>query len=241
MEKLSFNPDHLEFIFLSHIHSDHLKGVESLCFELDLPVVIHENLDLDKYTKGEINRKLSVTPGREYTFRYLSFIPFETHHDAPSSLGFYFRLGDISFTVITDTGKYDPSMIAYAEKSHILFLESNYSEEMLMTGKYPPYLKERIRSDKGHLSNFQAADFLKEVTGSERCMIEQIYLCHLSKNNNSVEKVLSEIGKNCSNNIPLRVCDRGESVSGIPLQARRSTLVPGGSSSLSSYSEISAF
>lgn len=240
MRELSFNPEHLEFIFLSHIHSDHLKGVESLSRELGLPVVIHEDLDLDQYTAGEIRRKLSVSPGREYSFKDLRFIPFATYHDAPFSLSYFFELGDISMTVITDTGKYDRDMLSYAESSHILFLESNYSEELLNTGKYPPYLKARIRSDKGHLSNFQAAEFLNEVTASGTCRIEQIYLCHLSKNNNSVEKVLSEIGGECNKGIPLRICDRGEMVRGAEIQARRSSFVPGGSSSRSSYSEMSA-
>jgi len=229
MRELSFDPSNLEFIFLSHTHSDHLKGVENLSRDLKLPVVIHENLSIDQYTKGGIHRVLSVTPGREYRFRDLRFTPFETHHDAPFSLSFYFEMGDIAITVITDTGKYDSDMIAYAGKSHILFLESNYSEEMLMKGKYPPFLKERIRSDRGHLSNFQAAEFLREVSALENCFIEQIYLCHLSKNNNCPETVLREIGEGCSGKIPLRVCDRGEMVPGIPIQARRSSLVPGGS------------
>lgn len=240
MGELSFDPSKLEFIFLSHIHSDHLKGVEALSRDRRLPVVIHEDLHLDQYTKGEIHRKLSITPLREYCFKDLKFTAFETYHDAPSSLSYYFELAGVKITVITDTGKYDQLMIDYARRSHILFLESNYSEEMLAKGKYPPFLKQRISSEKGHLSNRQASAFLSEVTGDKSCELKQIYLCHLSKNNNSVETVIEEIDSECNGDIPLKVCDRGELVPGCDIQASKSRLVPGGVSSRSKYSEISA-
>lgn len=229
MKELSFRWENLEFIFLSHIHSDHLKGVESLSRELKLPVVIHEKLPIDQFTKGDIYRKLLVTPGKEYKFLNLRFVPFETYHDALFSLSFYFELGGICITVITDTGKYDNRMIDFAAKSHILLLESNYSEDMLVQGKYPLFLKERIRSSRGHLSNFQASDFLREVTRRENCALQQIYFCHLSKNNNSVEKVLNEVISECYGSIPVKICDHGELVSGIDIQASKLTLVPGGS------------
>lgn len=241
MKELSFDPRKLEFIFLSHIHSDHLKGVESLSRDLKLPVVIHENLAIDQYTKKYLHKKLSVSPGREYCFKNLKFTAFDTYHDAPSSLSYYFELAGVKITVITDTGCFDQIMIDFASQSHILFLESNYSDELLANGKYPPFLKQRISSDKGHLSNIQAAEFLEQVTGSDKCELEQIYLCHLSKNNNSVETVKDEIGNLCNGEIPLRICDRGEMVPGAEIQASKSTLVPGGNSSCrSSYSEISA-
>lgn len=237
MKTLSFDPGKLEFIFLTHIHNDHLKGVEALSADLSLPVVAHENLPLQSYTEGGIHKVLSVLPGKEYEFRELKFTPFETYHDAPFSLGYHFNLGGTKITVITDTGKYDSVMISFARSSSILFLESNYSENMLDQGKYPPFLKSRIRSERGHLSNFQAGEFLRETTGAE-CSLEQIFLCHLSKNNNTVETVEMEIGENCSGGIPVRICARGEMVPGIPLQASRSTLVPGGGESSSpSYSE----
>lgn len=240
MRELSFRKENLSFIFLSHIHTDHLKGVEALSRELKVPVVVHEDLPLGQFTKGDVFRTLSVVPHKTYHYRELSFTPFKTYHDAPHSLSYFFQLGGARITVITDTGKFDDTMIGFARKSHILFLESNYSEEMLSAGKYPPFLKERIRSDRGHLSNFQASDFLSRLGGSGQCDLEQIYLCHLSKNNNSVEAVRNELGEGCGGGIPLRICDRGEMVRGIEIQASRSSLVPGGDSSLSEYSEISA-
>lgn len=240
MRSLSFDPGKLEFIFLTHIHTDHLKGVEGLAGELNIPVVIHQDLHIDEYTKGVLSRKLSVQPGKEYEYKDLKFTAFETYHDAPASLSYHFDLGGVKVTVITDTGKFDERMLDYATGSELLFLESNYSEKMLFEGKYPPFLKQRIQSDHGHLSNYQASEFIGKIAGRENCSLQQIYLCHLSKNNNTVETVKEEIGDDCGEGIPLHICERGEIVPGETFQASKSKLVPGGVSSLTTYSEISA-
>ena len=217
MKELSFKAENLEFIFLSHIHSDHLKGVESLSNEKKIPVVLHESLNVEKYVKGDLFHKLSVTPQKKYNYRELNFIPFSTSHDAPVSLSYFFELGGIKITVITDTGIVNNNMFQLALQSDILFLESNYSESLLESGKYPQFLKNRISSNIGHLSNFQSADFLERLGRHPDCRIKQIYLCHLSKSNNSVSVVESEILTRYKGNIPYRICDRGELVKGIKI------------------------
>ena len=141
MKELSFNPENLEFIFLSHIHSDHLKGVERLSCENKIPVVLHENLNIDNYINRDLHHKLSVTPQRQYKYQNLLFTPFETSHDAPASLSYYFELGGKKITVITDTGMVDENMYQFALNSDILFLESNYSETMLEKWDISPILK----------------------------------------------------------------------------------------------------
>lgn len=215
MKELSFSPGNLEFIFLSHIHSDHIKGVESLSLERKVPVVLHENLNIDKYINRDLYHKLSVAPGKSYNYKTLNFTPFSTSHDAPSSLSYYFELGDKKITVITDTGIVDDNMFQYALQSDVLFLESNYSEQMLINGRYPQFLKKRISSDVGHLSNFQTADFLERLRNNDKCRIKQIYLCHLSKNNNSVSVVNEEIQTKYKGSIPYRICERSELVMGV--------------------------
>jgi len=217
MKELSFKPENLEFIFLSHIHSDHLKGVETLSRERQIPVVIHEKLNINEYTKNEVFHKLSVSPMQKYNYKKMGFIPFSTSHDAPSSLSYYFELGGKKITVITDTGVVDENMYRFALQSDILFLESNYSEDMLETGNYPWFLKKRISSDVGHLSNYQTADFLQKLQLNPACSIKQIYLCHLSKNNNSVSVVDREIQTIYTGHTPYRICDRGELVKGLEL------------------------
>lgn len=215
MKELSFNPSNLEFIFLSHIHADHLKGVETLSLERKIPVVIHENLNISEYTKRDVFHKLSVAPLKRYTYKTLNFTPFSTSHDAPSPLSYFFELGGKKITVITDTGLVDEHMYDLALQSNILFLESNYSEDMLSEGKYPRFLKKRISSNLGHLSNYQTGDFLDKLSKNPACRIEQIYLCHLSKNNNSTSVVDREIQERYRGQIPYRICDRDEMVKGL--------------------------
>lgn len=217
MRELSFNLDNLEFIFLSHIHSDHLKGVETLSCEKKIPVVLHEDLNIGKYIKNDFFKKLSVSPGKNYSYKDLNFSAFSTSHDAPSSLSYYFEFGGVNITVITDTGIVDDTMYNFALQSDILFLESNYSVSMLENGKYPQFLKNRISSDVGHLSNFQSAEFLQSLEQNPDCRIKQIYLCHLSKNNNSISEVEKNISSIYSGNIPYRICDKSELVEGIKI------------------------
>ena len=78
MAELSFKPDNLEFIFLSHIHSDHLKGVERLSLDRKVPVVLHENLNINNHINRDLFHKLSVSPMRSYNYKSLNFTPFNT-------------------------------------------------------------------------------------------------------------------------------------------------------------------
>ena len=92
----------------------------------------------------------------------------------------------INIGVITDIGYACKQVIRYFRQCHAIFLESNYCDKMLEKGSYPPYLKKRIRSDEGHLSNDQALElFLHYRSDNLRLLI----LSHLSKNNNRPELV----------------------------------------------------
>jgi phosphoribosyl 1,2-cyclic phosphodiesterase len=89
--------------------------------------------------------------------------------------------------VITDLGRADEDVIRQLKICHVLFLESNYDESMLWNGSYSPPLKERIASDKGHLSNHQAFALVNAHAGEG---LREIFLSHLSAENNSPQKVL---------------------------------------------------
>ena len=216
-----FHPGRIDFIFLTHLHSDHLKGVEMLSRKYQIPVVAHKNHGTESLGERGIFKKLDVEEGREYVFRHLKFRPFPSSHDSPHSLGYYFCLDDFRFTLITDTGKVTEEMFRYARDSHLLFLEANYSPVMLADGPYPPHLKRRISSAKGHLSNEDAARFMLEITSSGSCKLEHIHLCHLSKNNNTVEKVTEEVSRIYKGEVPWSVCPRGEPVMGINMITRK--------------------
>ena len=98
-----------------------------------------------------------------------------------------------------------------AEESRVLFLESNYCPDMLKKGPYPIWLQKRILSDHGHLSNFDALEFVKSLD-CEKC--RKVYLCHISDKNNTPERVQEVFDSDPVKNIEYIICKRGIPVMG---------------------------
>lgn len=183
-----FSAHHIRYIFLTHQHADHIRGVPALAYDLNIPVITHKNLKFP----GETFQRWDILPERYYCRDDFSFTAFSTSHDSPHSMGFHITMEGTSYTFLTDTGKILPPMYDYAQSSDVLFLESNYSPTMLNEGPYPPYLRARISSTRGHLSNHDAANFL---SAAKLQRAKRIYLCHLSEVNNTPEAVAREIGE----------------------------------------------
>lgn len=206
VSELGFMYTNIKAIFLTHTHSDHLKGVGKLSRDLEIPVYTHID------TEGDFYIQKGLEPEKHYKFDGLNIMPFDLSHDAPNPLGYYFKIGDVRYTLITDTGVLTPKMFQLAKRSDVLFLEANYNEQMLETGSYPVYLKRRISSRRGHLSNKAAINFLNDLY-DEDANIKYVYLCHLSKNNNSVEALQVDFDEYYEGEFPYRICDREEAVS----------------------------
>ena len=208
-----FTMGKLKFILLTHTHQDHSRGVGGLSRKLKIPIVVHQRLSRKKVRKIDPYKRLDVVPGKVYTFDSLTFVPFETSHDAEASLGFYFTFGGKRFTLLTDTGIIPDTVISYVLQSDVLFLEANYDEVMLREGTYPEYLKRRIASDKGHLSNKTALDFLEGI--GDGVGPETVYLCHLSDSNNSPDLLAQMIEtRYTKGKRNIRICNKGEALEG---------------------------
>lgn len=213
VRELGFQYTRIKGIFLTHIHSDHSKGVGALSKDLEIPVYAHKN------TKGDFYVHKGIEAREHYIIGDLNIMPFDLSHDAPNSISYYFKIGETRVTLITDTGVITREMFELAKRSNILFLEANYCEEMLESGKYPPFLKRRISSNVGHLSNRSSITFLNDISKEEDCVIESVYLCHLSKNNNSVEVLQNNFKEFYTGTLPYRICNRDEAVLGnLPLE-----------------------
>lgn len=206
VKELGFDYTKIKAVFLTHIHSDHLKGVGPLSRDLEIPVYTHLE------TEGDFYIHKGIEPEKHYKFDGLNIMPFNLSHDAPNAIGYYFKIDDTRCTLITDTGLVTSQMFQLAMRSDIMFLEANYNDDMLKKGSYPYYLKRRISSDKGHLSNIAAITFLNDLWDAE-ANLKQVYLCHLSKNNNSVEAVEEDFEEFYTGEFPYRVCNREEAVS----------------------------
>ena len=110
-----------------------------------------------------------------------------TSHDAPSSVGFIFSYQGKSLVYVTDTGYINRKYLTKMVEKDAYIIESNHDEIMLMDGPYPRFLKERVISDQGHLSNTTTAKYLKKIVGKNT---KNIILAHLSETNNTEELAL---------------------------------------------------
>ena len=210
-EAFGFDIHDIKFIFLTHVHRDHIAGVETLSNKLKIPVFTAENLDISQWVTKGFYKQIGITPGQSYSLDDFSFTVFPTFHDAPDSVGYSFCCGGERATIITDTGKTSDQMKALAEESRVLFLESNYCPDMLKKGPYPIWLQKRILSDYGHLSNFDALEFVKSL-GCGKC--RKVYLCHISDKNNTPERVQEVFDSDPVKNIEYIICKRGIPVMG---------------------------
>ena len=178
-----------------------------------------EALFLSDAYSSKIYKSLVVEEGNDYFYSSLKFSVFKTFHDSEGSVGYSFNIKGKIFTIITDTGIITEEMHKYAEESDILFLEANYCPDMLDNGPYPLFLKKRIASDKGHLSNLDAVKFLEKLRESDY-KLRKIYLCHLSDKNNCPDRLDSLLKESFGDNpvIDYRICRKGETVEGIPVR-----------------------
>ena len=171
----------IKAVFISHEHSDHIKGISVFSKKYQLPVYITQptlqngRLALQKELVQPFVDNESISIGA------LTIIPFAKQHDAIDPYSFSIICNEVRVGVFTDIGKPCKNLIAHFNLCHAAFLESNYDEVMLENGDYPLHLKNRIREGKGHLSNIQA---LALFIAHRPSFMSHLFLAHLSKNNN---------------------------------------------------------
>lgn len=126
---------------------------------------------------------------KEIPFKILDFeiTAFDVPHDGTDNMGFSIEFDSRRFVLATDLGAVTERAHHYMSQANYLVVESNYDKQMLVTGKYPEYLKARIQTQNGHMDNEATAQFLKDVYNSN---LKYVFLCHLSKDNNTPAKAL---------------------------------------------------
>ncbi|MFD1706077.1 MBL fold metallo-hydrolase [Siminovitchia sediminis] len=184
MELIDRDPAKLDGIFVTHEHSDHIKGLGVMARKYKLPVYANERTwkAMDGML-GEISTDQKFTFGMETvkSFGSLDVESFGVSHDAAEPMFYIFRMGDKKLVLITDTGYVSDRMKGIIEDADVYIFESNHDTELLRMGRYPWNVKRRILSDVGHVSNEDAALAMSEVVGDRT---KRIYLAHLSKDNN---------------------------------------------------------
>lgn len=174
------DPGRIRAILVTHDHSDHIRGVRILARRLSIPVFGTPGT-LEAAGLSETAAASRILPGVKFQASGFCVHPFSLPHDAADPVGFVLSMGGVRVGIATDLGCTTALLKKRLEGCHFLFVESNHDEKMLMEGPYPWYLKQRIRSRMGHLSNDASAGLLSELIHSE---LNGVVLAHLSEMNN---------------------------------------------------------
>ncbi len=194
----------LDAVFITHDHADHIKAVAAFANDFNIPIYttekVYQGINRNYAVAGRIapekmrflQKAVAVTVGD------LTVTPFEVPHDSSDCVGYRVEHGGTTFCLITDVGHATPAIEQEVARANYLVLEANHDEDMLNMGPYPAYLKGRIKSDRGHLSNKAAAMLLANHATTK---LHHVWLCHLSEENNhpelarkTVESILQSYG-----------------------------------------------
>lgn len=188
MRRLGLSMDKIKAIFISHEHTDHIKGVQVISRKYQLPVYITNDTLLNGGLTLNEQQVLSFQAYVPVQIGDISVTAFPKFHDAAEPHSFIVACNEIRIGVFTDIGAPCEHLIKHFQQCHAAFLEANYDEQMLEQGRYPYYLKKRIRGGHGHLSNTQALELFKT---HKPAYMSHLLLSHLSKDNNNPELVLN--------------------------------------------------
>ncbi|MDR2338402.1 MAG: MBL fold metallo-hydrolase [Deltaproteobacteria bacterium] len=216
---IGVNPEEISAILITHEHRDHVNGV--LTFAKKYRVQVFATMGSligakkfwddrasyrralkapEKYFVGEE----SVSSMFDFRINYLSaddrinwegFLiePFSVPHDANEPVGFRITADKTVLVLATDLGTLTPTIKAYLSSADILILESNHDLDLLFEAPYPWVLKERIRSDVGHLSNQVVGKFVRELSNSKSCRVKVLIGVHISENSNVYQLALENL------------------------------------------------
>jgi len=184
MENNKLKPNRLSGIFVTHEHSDHIRGIDVFCRKFEIPLYITEKTF--NATKLKINDRLVnfIKSNDNIKLGNLNINSFTKSHDAIDPCSFLLSSEAKNVSVMTDIGVPCQNVIDALKRSDVTFLESNYDDKILEQGKYPHFLKQRVSGNTGHLSNYQASMLVLEHAHSR---LKKVFLSHLSGNNNTPE------------------------------------------------------
>jgi len=179
LEDFGVKPEDLDAILITHTHIDHVKGLKVFKKKYNVPVyitdIMHDDLKyLDEY------KLLSDS----FMINDINITVIKTSHDTNDSRGYIISNNEKSIVYITDTGYINKKYFNILTNRDLYIIESNHDVEMLSNGKYPFQLRQRILSDKGHLSNYDSSKYISSFIGERT---KYVMLAHLSEENNTEE------------------------------------------------------
>ena len=196
LNNLNVDVKEISHILITHSHVDHIKGLKVFIKRYNPVILVTE--DMKNILEKELgNFRYEYYEDKKAIIGDLTVNVIKTSHDAEESIGFVLTNNNSSMVYITDTGYINQKYFKILSNNNLYVLESNHDIKMLMDGPYPYYLQQRVRGDKGHLSNKQASDYLCKFIGDNT---RKIVFAHISEHNNSYEKVIETFNEELSKN-----------------------------------------
>lgn len=189
LNTINVDPLTIDYILITHDHSDHIYGLKTYLKNYKPFVYISKKI-ADQFFDFKYENIIYLED--ELKINNILITTLETSHDATDSCGYLITYKDESLVYITDTGYINTRILNKIKNKTYYIFESNHDIDMLINGKYPQYLKQRIWGDKGHLSNDLAGSYLSKLVGDNT---KKIVLAHLSEENNTPEVALKTVNK----------------------------------------------
>ncbi len=178
----------LNALLITHEHSDHVRGLGPLVRQLGLPVYIQTDLARALPDVGRLECVHEFVDGESFTVRDLTISPFAITHDSLAPVGFSLEGEQGKVGIATDLGVATRLVADCLKHCRALVIEANHDEELLRDGPYPWALKQRVRSNHGHLSNIAGSSLLQGLLWAG---LETVFLGHLSETNNRPELAMA--------------------------------------------------
>lgn len=186
---IDVDPAGLCGVFVTHEHSDHIKGLRVFCKKYHLPVYCSERTADAILSSGSLDQTGIITPFEtQIEVGGFTVRRFCTSHDCEGSSGYFVTTPDgKKVAVCTDLGYVSDEIECALTGADLAIVESNHDITMLRNGPYPPSLKRRILSDKGHLSNHRCADLIAKLAAEGT---SRFVLAHISRDNNTPDAAI---------------------------------------------------
>lgn len=200
LKEIGLDFSHILGVFVTHDHIDHIKAVGALGEVHHIPIyttrLIHEGIAKSYGVTERLNASRRFIEKNETISVFDFYVTsFPVSHDGTDNVGYTITYRGKRFTIATDLGYISEQVAQHIQKANYLVIEANYDEQMLRTGRYPAYLKARVAGRTGHMANNDTACCLSE---NYRDGLDYIYLCHLSKDNNTPQKAYNEVQSHLS-------------------------------------------
>ncbi len=187
LEQDNINIKDIDIVLVTHTHNDHIKGLASLLSKVDVVLCTHSSVYEELSSKINIPKFHLIDS--YYMIEDVEIEAIPLSHDVPC-YSYKITYDNKTIVYITDTGYLNKNNFSKIKNKDIYIIEANHDEAMLMDGPYPFILKQRIISDRGHLSNLTTGRILSKVIGLKT---KYVFLAHISEHNNTKEIALKQV------------------------------------------------